>query len=188
MPRLHWLAAALAGVLTIGAAGARAEVQKFLNYCNGQLCPYFQLVLTPPDGWVIDKEATARNKIQMIVPKGKDFGTAPALIYVQVFFHRDKQQPLEDFAKVSNERWLASVSGAKITPLPPVERANGKPGFLRFAFENPNNKHQAYEVGAFGIDNDNDGNEFVLDVVMTGRAKQDLDRADTDYVAFLKAH
>ena len=50
------------------------------------------------------------------------------------------------------------------------------------------NKQQAYEVGAFGIDNDNDGNEFVLDVVMSGRAKKDLDRADNDYVSFLKAH
>jgi hypothetical protein len=47
---------------------------------------------------------------------------------------------------------------------------------------------QAYEVGAFGIDADNDGNEFVLDVVMTGRYRKELDRADRDYVAFLKAH
>ncbi len=163
-------------------------MQKFAIPCNGQICPFFQLVLTPPDGWVFDKEATAQNKVQMIVPKGKDFATAPALIYVQVFYHRDKQQSLEDFAKVSNERWLASVIGARITPLPPIERANGKPGFLRFAFENQNNKQQAYEVGAFGFDNDHDGNEFVLDVVMTGRAKKDLDRADKDYAAFLKAH
>ncbi len=188
MPRLCLLPAALAAALLAGAPNASAEVQKFVAYCNGQLCPYYQLVLTPPDGWVIDKEATAQNKIQMIVPKGMDFGNAPALIYVQVFLHRDKQQPLEDFARVSNERWLAGVKGARITPLPPVERANGKPAFLRFAFENPNNKQQAYEVGAFGIDADNDGNEFVLDVVMSGRAQKDLDRADKDYVAFLKAH
>jgi hypothetical protein len=124
----------------------------------------------------------------MIVPKGNDFGTAPALIYVQVFLHRDKQQTLDDFARVSNERWLANVKDAKITPLPAIERTNGKPGFLPFAFENPNNVQQAYEVGAFGDDADNDGNEFVLDVVMTGRSRKELDRADRDYVAFLKAH
>ena len=118
-------------------------------------------MLTPPDGWVLGKQATAQNKVQMIVPKGKDFGTAPALIYVQVFLHRDKQQSLEDFARVSIERWLANVKNAKITPLPSVERANGPPGFMRFAFENPNNVQQAYEVGAFGIDADNYGNEFL---------------------------
>ena len=49
-------------------------------------------------------------------------------------------------------------------------------------------KEQAYELGAFGIDTDKDGNEFVLDVVMTGADKAALDRAEKDYVAFLKAH
>ena len=69
-----------------------------------------------------------------------------------------------------------------------VERGNGKAGFLRFAFENPRRAQQAYELGAFGIDNDADGNEFVLDVVMSGAAKAALEAAEKDYIAFLKAH
>jgi len=124
----------------------------------------------------------------MLVPKGKTFATAPALIYVQVFYHRDKQQTLDDFAKVSNTRWLANVPNAKITPPPAVERTNGKAGFLRFAFENPSRSQQAYELGAFGIDNDADGNEFVLDVVMTGATKAAIEGAEKDYIAVLKAH
>ncbi len=107
-------------------------------------------------------------------------------MYVQVFYHKDKQQSLADFARVSNERWLAASGNAKITDLPAVARANGKPGFLRFAYENPNKAQQAYEVGAFGIDSDKDGNEFVLDIVMTGSTKKALDRAENDYVGFLK--
>ncbi len=43
-------------------------------------------------------------------------------------------------------------------------------------------------MGAFGLDSDKDGNEFVLDVVMSGSSKQALDRAEKDYVAFLKAN
>ena len=35
-------------------------------------------------------------------------------------------------------------------------------------FENPGKAQQAFEVGAFGLDSNKDGNEFVLDVVMTG--------------------
>ena len=124
----------------------------------------------------------------MLVPKGKNFASAPALIYVQVFYHRDKEQTLDDFAKNSNERWLSHVLNAKIAPLPAVERTNGKAGFLRFAFENPRRAQQAYELGAFGIDNDADGNEFVLDVVMSGAAKAALEAAEKDYIAFLKAH
>ncbi len=188
MIRLPLLQTALAGALIFCGGSARAEVRKFMNPCGEKLCPYYQLALTPPEGWVIDQAATSTNKVQIMVPKGETFGTAPALIYVQVFYHTDKQQPLANFARVSNARWLATVSNAKISALPAVERANGKPAFLRFAFENPSNAQQAYEVGSFSTDADADGNEFVLDVVLTGGAKQALDRADKDYVAFLKAN
>lgn len=189
MTGLPLLPAAIAAALILSGGAACAEVQKLLNPCGSQqLCPYYQLVLTPPGGWVIDQEATEKNKVQMLVPKGKNFATAAALIYVQVFYHRDREQPLVDFARASNERWLADVKNAKIAALPPVERSNGKAAFLRFAFENPDNPQQAYEVGAFGVDADKDGNEFILDVVMSGHAKKDLDRAEADYVAFLKAN
>ena len=47
------------------------------------------------------------------------------------------QQTLADFARTSNTRWIAANPTAKISQLPIVERANGKPAFLRFAFENP---------------------------------------------------
>jgi hypothetical protein len=170
------------------AGAARAEVQKFIVKCGDKLCPYFHIALTPPHGWVLDARATWHNKVQMMVPKGTDFASAPALIYVQVFPHRDKSQTLADFARASDERWRAHVKDAKISALPTVKRANGKPGFLRFVFENPSKKEQAYELGAFGIDTDKDGNEFVLDVVMTGADKAALDSAEKDYVAFLKAH
>jgi len=176
-------------VLLLCAASARAEVQKFLNPCAGQkLCASYALVLTPPDGWVLDAKATAENKVQIMVPKGQSFATAEPLIYVQVFYQPDKQQALADFARLSNARWLAANPRAKITELAAVERLNGKSAFLRFAFENPAKAQQAFEVGAFGVDSDKDGNDFVLDVVMTGNSKATLDRADAAYTAFLKAH
>ena len=188
MTRRRVFGTVLALTLLACAGTARAEVQKFIVNCGGKLCPYYQIALTPPPGWVLDARATWHNKIQMMVPQGTDFASAPALIYVQVFPHRDKNHTLADFARVSNDRWRAHVKDAKITALPTVKRANGKPGFFRFAFENPSKKEQAYELGAFGIDTDKDGNEFVLDVVMTGADKAALDRAEKAYVAFLKAH
>jgi hypothetical protein len=110
------------------------------------------------------------------------------MIYVQVFYHREKQQTLAEFARVINDDWIADNPSAKISDLPAVDRTNGKPGFLRFAFVNPKKPQQAYEVGALGIDNDTDGNEFVLDVVMSASSKKAIDRAEKDYVAFLKAN
>lgn len=188
MRRLHVIGTVFAFALLAGAGDARAEVQKFIVDCGGKLCPHYQITLTPPHGWELEARATWHNKVQMMVPKGKNFATAPVLIYVQVFYHRDKSQTLADFARVSNERWRAQVKDAKITELPAVTRANGKPGFLRFAFENPSKQQQAYELGAFGIDSDKDGNEFVLDVVMTGADKAAVDRAESDYISFLKTH
>jgi len=167
---------------------ARAEVQKFVNPCGQKLCPYYQIVLTPPDGWMLDAKATKDNKIQIGVPKGQSFATADPLIYVQVFYRADKQQALADFARASNARWIAANARSKITELPPVERSNGKPAFLRFAFENPGKAEQAFEIGAFGIDSDKDGDEFVLDVVMSGASKEALDGANEAYLSFLKAH
>ena len=146
----------------IVSATAQAEVLKFMNHCAAQqqLCPSYQLVLTPPDGWVLDAKASAENKVQIMVPKGQSFATAEPLIYVQVFYQPDKQQTLTDFARTSNARWIAANPTAKISDLPAVERANGKPAFLRFAFENPRKAQQAYEVGALGVDSDKDGNDF----------------------------
>ncbi len=187
MRRPH-LRALLLAVTLAGTTSATAEVQKFMSTCDGKLCPYYRVVLTPPPGWTVDEEATRQNRVQIMVPAGTDFGSAPALIYVQVFYHRDKQQSLVDFAQVSNERWRAKLKDARISALPAVARTNGKPGFLRFAFENPSSAQQAYEFGAFGIDTDKDGNEFVLDVVMTAADKAAIERAEKDYIAFLKAH
>ena len=179
----------LVAALVIYSVSARAEVQKLLNPCGGQkLCASYALVLTPPDGWMLDAKASAENKVQIMVPKGQTFATAEPLIYVQVFYHADKDQSVADFARASNALWLAANPQAKITGLPAVERANGKPAFLRFAFDNPGKAQQAYEVGALGSDSDKDGNDFVLDVVVSGNSKAALERADAAYTAFLKAH
>src|SRR5262249_21536171 len=99
----------LTAALILCAASALAEVRKFLNPCGGQkLCASYALVLTPPDGWVLDAKATAENKVQIMVPKGQSFASAEPLIYVQVFYQADKAQTLADFARMSNARWLAA--------------------------------------------------------------------------------
>jgi hypothetical protein len=188
MTRFHLLPVAFAAALVFCCASAHAEVQKIMNLCDGKLCPFFKLVITPPRGWVIEKDATNKNKVQILVPEGKNFSNAEPLIYVKVSWHKDKQQSLAEFARISNEHWQASASDAKISELAPVERANGKPAFLRFAYETPSKTQQAFEIVSFGLDSDNDGNEFVLMVGMTGSSKAPLDRANKDYVSLLAAH
>jgi hypothetical protein len=117
MARFHLLPAAFAAALVFCCASAHAEVQKIMNLCDGKLCPFFKLVITPPHGWVIEKDATNKNKVQILVPEGKNFGNAEPLIYVKVSWHKDKQESLADFARISNEHWQAGASDARIRSL-----------------------------------------------------------------------
>lgn len=174
------------------AAPAQAEVQKFMNMCGGdaqslRLCPSYALVMTLPDGWIEDKAATREHKVQVVVPKGETYASAPALIYVKVSL-RNKEQPLADFIRVSEERWKESVPDSVVTRLPEVERANARAAFAPYRYDNPSTPQQAAEIVSFGIDSDRDGNEFVLMVVVTAREKKALDRADGAYKAFLRAN
>jgi hypothetical protein len=167
--------------------GAQAEVKKFMNIGAGQLTPFYELVATPPDGWVLEKEASKQNGMQMLVPKGKTFGNAGALIYVKVS-HKQKDLELPQFIANSQDRWRKSVPDSKITKLPEVARSNGRAAFQPFQYENPSRSQQAFEYVAFGEDGDKDGNTFTLMVVITGRDRKAIEKAATSYSAFLRAH
>jgi hypothetical protein len=167
---------------------AAAEVKKFMQVCDGQrLCPFYRLVLTPPKDWVVEETASKQYNMQMLVPRGRTFGNAPAVIYVKVSL-RDKDQSLEEFVRVSQERWRRSVPDTKIDKQPDIERANGQPAYLSFRYENPSRSQQAFEAVSFAHDKDSDGNEFTLMVVVTGSKKDAIDKAIAPYQAFLKAH
>jgi hypothetical protein len=176
-------AAALASLCT----AAQAEVKKFMNISGGQLTPFYELVATPPDGWIMEKEASKQNGVQMLVPKGKTFGNAEALIYVKVS-HKQQDLELPQFIANSQERWRKSVPTTRITKLPEVARANGRAAFLPYQYENPGHPQQAFEYVAFGEDGDKDGNTFTLMVVITGRDRKQIEKAATSYNAFLRAH
>src|SRR5262249_62283990 len=152
---LVWLTTAFPALIFC-AASTHGEVLKSLNSCGQQLCASYQLALTPPEGWVVDAKASSENKVQIMVPKGQSFATAEPLIYVQVFYHADKQQTLADIARARNARWLAANARATISDLPPVHRANSNPPLLRLSFLNPRKTHQAQEIGAVCTDSDQD--------------------------------
>jgi hypothetical protein len=184
----------MAGVVmaSLAAQPVQADVQKFMNICGRadqgvKLCPTFALALTPPQGWREDKAASRQQGVQVMVPAGKTFGNAEALIYVKVS-PRQKKQELADFIRVSQERWRKAAPDSKITALAEIARENGQSPFLPFRYETPSLPQQAHEIVAFGMDTDKDGNDYMLMAVMTGRSKKALEQADQPYKAFLRAH
>jgi hypothetical protein len=183
-----WIIATVATLsLVVSAANAHAEVQKFMNISGGKMLPYFRLIATPPNGWVVEEEATKKYGVQMLVPKGKNFGNAAALIYVKVSY-RQKDTDQAQFIKSNNDNWLAEVPDAKITKMPDVTRTNGKPAFQLYQYVNPSVPKQPFEYLAFGEDSDKDGNTFNLMITVTGGNQKVIEKAAGAYNEFLRSH
>ena len=169
------------------ALPASAEVEKFMTIDNGQMQPHFRLKFTPPKGWAEDKTATEENGLPIYVPEGKNFGNAPALMYIRVSYNSDKRT-MAKFIEVAHERWRESVKDTKIDKLASEKRANGQPDFQVYHFVNPSEPQQAYELMAYGEDKDKDGNSFFLMIALTAASQKDIDAAEADYRAGLRAH
>lgn len=175
-------------VYIMSTDSAQAEILKSLRMCpEQQLCPVFELAIAPPPDWILDKEASEQNGVQIVVPSGRTFGDAPALIYVKVSARQDGGS-VEDFAHVSQKRWREAMADTKIERIADVERANGKPAFLSYSYENPSAPQQQFEVVSFGLDEDKEGNDYYVMVTITGQGKEAVDQAMPTYNAFLKSH
>ena len=176
----------MAGVIAL-SANAHAEVKKFMNIAGGKMQPFFRLEVTPPKGWIMEEQATKKYGVQMLVPKGKTFANADALIYVKVSYKPNDLDQAQ-FIKNSQDRWREEVPDSKITKMPEVARANGKPAFLPYQYENPSQPKQPFEYVSFGEDGDKDGNTFNLMVTITGGDRQVIEKAAASYNEFLRAH
>src|SRR5262245_22945427 len=66
---------------------ASAEIEKFLRPCEQKLCPFFRASLAIPKGWQEDQAATKKLNMQVLVPRGKIYDNAEAVIYATVTFN-----------------------------------------------------------------------------------------------------
>jgi len=187
MPRAFSCRLVAAVVLGLSAAmPAQAEIEKFMNQCDGKLCASFRASITIPDGWVEDKEASDYFKVQMLLPKGLDFDKAPAKIYALVRYNRAKQ-PVTNFLPDSIKDWKSRAKDAKINRLDDLAR-EGKSPFVRHAFEARSLKEQGYELQAVTSDGDKDGNEFIVTITLSADTKAALKAAEPAYLTILNKY
>ena len=183
-----WLCRFSASLVVSGgvalAIPAHAEIEKFMNQCDGKLCPFFRASITLPDGWVEDKEASDYFKVQMLLPKGVEFEKAPAKIYVLVRLNRDKK-PVSTFIPDTLKDWKERAKNAKVIKLDDLPRAGGKPAFLRYQFDANSLKEQGHELTAATSDMDKDGNEFVVMVMLSADTVEARKAAEPAYLAIL---
>ena len=177
-------ALAVAAAALVCGAPARSEIEKFLIPCEGKICPFFRASVTPPDGWVEDKEATNYFKAVFMLPRGVSFDDAPAKIYAIAVVNREKK-PISVFLPDTIKDWKSRSKDAKITRLDDLPRS-GKPAFIRHQFEAPRLKEQGFELQAVTTDGDKDGNEFIVTITVSANSRAALRKAEPAYRAILE--
>ena len=151
----HLAAAAFMAALVVGSP-ARSAITKFMRDCGGKLCPYFRASVAVPEGWQEDQASSREMNVQVIVPKGRTFNNAGAIIYTTVQFNADKT-PIAALVAEDHANWRQKSPDAKIEHLQDVARAAGQEPFLQYQFEVPSRKAQPFERVATA-DVDKDGN------------------------------
>jgi hypothetical protein len=163
---------AVAGLMA-AAMPAHAEIEKFMEHCDGKLCAFFRAPIDIPDGWEENAEATHELRVQMLLRKGEDFEKAPAKIYVLVRYNKDKK-PVSAITQDTYRDWK--------------NRANGKPAFERHVFEAPKLEEQGFETTALAADMDKDGNAYVVIVCLSANTREAYKAAEQAFVSILKAY
>lgn len=179
-------AAAFMAALVVGSP-ARSEITKFMRDCGGKICPYFRASVAVPEGWQEDQASSREMNVQIIVPKGRTFGNAGAIIYTTVQFNRDRT-PIAALVAEDHANWRKKSPDVKIEHLPDVARAAGQEPFLQYQFEVPSRKAQPFERVATTADVDKEGNIFLVGIVLTATSMRALMAAEPAYLTILKGY
>jgi hypothetical protein len=182
----HLAVAVFLAVFAVGSP-AKSEIEKFIRDCGGKLCPTFRASVTVPEGWQEDQAASRAMNVQILVPKGKTFENAGAVIYTTVKFNADKT-PVATLVAEDHANWRKKARDVKIEQLPDVARAGGQEPFLHYQFEMPSRKTQPFERVATTADVDKDGNAFLVGVVLTATSIKALKAAEPAYLTILKSY
>jgi hypothetical protein len=176
------------GTILLTAGGAQAEVTKLMLVCNGELCPFYQTSVKPPPGWHEDAEAGRNSQATILIPDGSDYGSAGALIYAIARPNPNGQRKVDQSIAEHIADWKKKVSDATVSPLPDLPRDSGGAPFRRNLFAAPSLTSQPYEIVCVTDDKDNDGNAYIVYVVLTALSENDLNRARPALEAALKAY
>jgi hypothetical protein len=174
----------LAAVAT--ARGASAEVKKLMTMCPGQkLCAWFQSTVTPPKGWVEDKDSGEQNHVTILLPDKDDVDFNDPMIYVQTSYEPGTDT-LDAIIAVNQAQWRKQEPKGSITPIGTAPRADGEAPFKLFLYQNPDKPKQAFETIAYGFAIQPNGERYFLTVVDTAANKAAIDKSNDDFLALLK--
>lgn len=186
MTRTMTAIALLAGLFAT-TMPAQAEIERVLRPCAGGLCgPTYRAKLAPPEGWVEDRQAGAREGMVILVPRGETEASAN----VQIFAEAAPKPGRTSFEAAMNQQiraWRERDPSTTLAAVGPVARASGLPPFRLHRFDDSGAEKPSVGRVAWGVDRDRDGNAYLVVVNLTAQGKT-LDPADeTAFLALLRA-
>ncbi|MDR3373919.1 MAG: hypothetical protein P4L98_09345 [Ancalomicrobiaceae bacterium] len=170
---------------------ARAEVQKVLFVClkgkAKEICPQFRASFKPPDGWVEDKIAGARQGRVVWVPKGRSFDNAPNVLSALVQIDKQKV-PLSTFESREIDAFKQKFANAVQTQLPAI--ANPRlGGTVKVAkLTAPTRKPRPIQLIAQFVDKDADDSPFVVQLTLDAQTEAALAEARPKFDAMIKTY
>jgi len=174
-----------ATMAALSSAPASAGVRKMMSMCpQSKMCAWLHADVTPPKGWVEDKEYGEHNKVTVLVLDKPDLAAEDPMIYVQTGL-RAQPQTLDENIKANQDIWRKSEPTVRITALGTVARAGGKEPFKLFPYENPTRPQQAFEKIAFTFDTQPNGDVYVFTIVDTAAGRKAIDDSNDAYQAVL---
>lgn len=167
------LGLALAAMLVPKAHAIDLEPQHFV--VGNQFGSWMMPVVTPPKGWQVDDDWTHQYE-RLVMFENGDRSRLKPIMYLRA--HVTGDMPLEEYIQGAQEKWQQQVKGAKISPLPDIERA-GKPPIKLFLYENPGAPDLAFEFTAFAKDVDSKDPKSVvyLQAVVSAPNRETLEAA-----------
>jgi len=178
------LAAAL--IATSGPSAIAAKLQGYAWHCEDQkqVCFWHKAVVSPPKGWTEDEGWTRRYQALFLFRNGDKSKSKPVM-YVRTH-HGDKNQALDDYVRVAQERWTGRVPDSRIEPQPDFAQ-DGKPGFKVFLYRNPSQPDQAFELTAFkkDVDPDHPNETYFFQVVLVAPSMKEIDGARAAFYELL---
>jgi len=126
-------------------------------------------------GWEHDEDASRGNSVNMLVPDGKTFSKAPAVMYARAVFKPrvPETKSLAQLITDDQATFEREVPGIAVVELAPIADGDGKPHRL-FSFSPP--KSGTWELVAYGEEG-----EFYLIFTVSGNSKAALEHATPDF-------
>lgn len=148
---------------------AMADIEKRALMCNTEICFYWWPKLPTLKGWQQDEDASYNLSANTLAPVGKNFSSAPAVIYANAIYKPrvPSEKTRAEYIASDLETFKKNDPTLLVTHLPVQKTADGQ--VLEVYSFSPSGSRGNWEITAYGEED-----MFYLTFVVSAKSKQAL--------------